>query len=133
MANLVHINPDGMLKSPVFSQGSSIPAAARVLIIGGQDGVDEKGKVVADDLAGQTAKAVDNLIKVIEAAGGSIENLVRVGLYIKGADTDIRPGFEEWMKRWGKRPNPPTVTGVLVAGLTRPDVLIEIEGTAVLP
>ena len=122
-----------MLKSPVFSQGIIIPAAARVLIIGGQDGVDEKGKVVADDLAGQTAKAVDNLIKVIEAAGGSIENLVRVGLYIKGADTDIRPGFEEWMKRWGDRPNPPTVTGVLVAGLTRPEVLVEIEGTAVLP
>ena len=131
MATLVHINPDGMLKSPVFTQGIIIPPTHGSSIIGGQDGVDESGKVVADDLAGQTAKAVDNLIKVIEAAGGSIENLVRVGLYIKGADTDIRPGFEEWMKRWGDRPNPPTVTGVRVAGLTRPDVLVEIEGTAV--
>ena len=132
MANLVHINPDGMLKSPVFSQGIIYPANARVLVIGGQDGVDESGKVVADDLAGQTAKAVDNLIRVIEAAGGTIENLVRVALYIKGADTDIRPGFEEWMKRWGNRPNPPTVTGVRVARPHRPDVLIEIEGTAIL-
>lgn len=133
MTNLVHVNPDGMLKSPVFSQGIIYPANARVLIIGGQDGVDAEGKVVADDLAGQTAKAVDNLIKVIEAAGGTIENLVRVGLYIKGADTDIRPGFEAWMARWGKRPNPPTVTGVLVGALTRPEILVEIEGTAVLP
>ncbi len=132
-ASLEHLNPDGMLKSPVFSQGIIIPAGARVLIIGGQDGVDETGKVVSNDLAGQTAKAVDNLIRVIEAAGGTIENLVRVGLYIKGADTDIRPGFEEWMKRWGNRPNPPTVTGLRVAGLAVPDVLIEIEGTAVLP
>ncbi len=133
MTNLVHINPDGMRKSPVFSQGIIYPAAARVLIIGGQDGVDETGKVVANDLAGQTAKAVDNLVKVIEAAGGTIENLVRVGLYVKGADTDIGPGFEVWMKRWNNRPNPPTVTGVRVAGLTAPDLLIEIEGTAVLP
>ena len=132
MASLVHINPDGMLKSPVFTQGIIYPATARVLIIGGQDGVDDTGKVVSNDLAGQTAKAVDNLIKVIEAAGGSIENLVRVALYIKGADTDIRPGLEEWMKRWGNRANPPTVTGVRVLGLTGPDVLIEIEGTAVL-
>jgi len=127
-----HINPEGMLKSPVFSQGILYPASARVLVVGGQDGVDDSGKVVSTDLAGQTAKAVDNLIRVVEAAGGDIEDLVRVGLYIKGADTDIRPGLEEWMKRWGKRSNPPTVTGVRVLGLTNPDVLIEIEGTAVL-
>jgi len=133
MADLEHINPDGMLKSPVFSQGILIPAGARILIVGGQDGVDETGKVVSNDLAGQTARAVANLIKVVETAGGSIENLVRVGLYVKGEDTDIGPGFAEWMKAWNNRPNPPTVTGVRVAGLTAPDVLIEIEATAVLP
>ena len=132
MSELEHINPDGMLKSPVFSQGITYPAGSRVLVIGGQDGVDESGKVVATDLAGQTERAVDNLIKVVETAGGTIENLVRVGLYIKGADTDIGPGFEVWIRKWGNRPNPPTVTGVRVAGLTAPDVLIEIEGTAVL-
>jgi enamine deaminase RidA (YjgF/YER057c/UK114 family) len=133
MANLEHINPDGMLKSPVFSQGIVVPAGSRMLIIGGQDGVDETGKVVSNDLARQTERAVDNLLKVLDAAGGTIENLVRVGLYIKGADTDIRPGFEVWMRKWANRPNPPTVTGVRVAGLTAPDVLIEIEATAVLP
>jgi enamine deaminase RidA (YjgF/YER057c/UK114 family) len=133
MADLEHINPDGMLKSPVFSQGILYPAGSRVLVIGGQDGVDESGKVVSDTLAGQTERAVDNLIKVVETAGGSIENLVRVGLYVKGADTDIQPGFEAWMAKWGERPSPPTVTMVRVAGLVMPDVLIEIEGTAVLP
>jgi enamine deaminase RidA (YjgF/YER057c/UK114 family) len=133
MSELEHVNPDGMLKSPVFSQGIVYPAGSRILIIGGQDGVDETGKVVAADLAGQTARAVDNLIKVVETAGGTIENLVRVGLYVKGADTDIQPGFEAWLAKWGERPNPPTVTMVRVAGLVMPDVLIEIEGTAVLP
>jgi enamine deaminase RidA (YjgF/YER057c/UK114 family) len=133
MSDLEHVNPDGMLKSPAFSQGIAYPAGSRVLVIGGQDGVDETGKVVADDLAGQTTRAVENLIKIVETAGGSIENLVRVGLYVKGADTDIQPGFEAWMAKWGKRANPPTVTMVRVAGLVNPDVLIEIEGTAVLP
>jgi enamine deaminase RidA (YjgF/YER057c/UK114 family) len=130
-ASVEHLNPDGMLKSPVFSQGIIIPAGARTLIIGGQDGVDETGKVVSNDLAGQTAKAVDNVIRIVEAAGGTIEDLVRVAIYIKG-DGDIRPGFEEWMKRWGQRPNPPTVVGIRVAGLAVPDALIEIEATAVL-
>jgi enamine deaminase RidA (YjgF/YER057c/UK114 family) len=121
-----------MLKSPVFSQGIVIPAGARTLIIGGQNGVDDKGQLVSKDLAGQTTKAVDNLIKVLETAGGTIENLVRVGIYLKG-DIDIQPGFEAWMQRWGQRPNPPTVVAMRVAGLATPDVLVEIEATAVLP
>lgn len=131
--NLQHINPDGMLKSPAFSQGIIIPAGARTLLIGGQNGVDEKGQVVGKDLGEQTAKAVDNLIKVLEAAGGTLENLVRVGIYVKG-DVDIRPGFEAWMQRWGRRPNPPTIVVLRVAGMgMSPDVLVEIEATAALP
>ena len=94
-----HIEPDGMLKSPAFSQGILLPAGARMLLIGGQNGVDEQGRLVSRDFGEQTAKAVDNLIKVLESAGGTLENLVRVGIYVKG-DVDIRPGFEAWMQRW---------------------------------
>jgi enamine deaminase RidA (YjgF/YER057c/UK114 family) len=127
-----HINPDGMLKSPAFSQGIVVPAGARTLIIGGQNGVDENGRVVGNGLGEQTAKAVDNVIKVLEAAGGTLEDLVRLGIYVKG-DLDIRPGFEAWMQRWGRRPNPPTIVVLRVAGLgMSPDALVEIEATAVL-
>jgi enamine deaminase RidA (YjgF/YER057c/UK114 family) len=126
-----HINPSGMHQSPVFSQAILLPPNARMLIIGGQNGVDEKGDVVASDLAGQTAKAVDYLVKVLEAAGGTLNDLVRVGLYIKG-DGDIAPGFAEWMKRAGEMEMPPTVSAVRVLGLANPDFLIEIEATAVL-
>lgn len=126
-----HINPDGMHKSPVFSQGIVLPANARTLLIGGQNGVDERGEVVARDLAGQTAKAVDNLIKVLEAAGGTLDDLVRVGLYIKG-DQDIEPGFAAWMARAGQIKKPPTVSAVRVLGLAHPDFLIEVDGMAVL-
>jgi hypothetical protein len=56
-----HIDPEGMHKSPVFSQGIVIPAGARTLIIGGQNGVGADSRVVSNDLAGQSAKAVDML------------------------------------------------------------------------
>ena len=129
---LQHINPDGMLKSPAFSQGIVVPAGARTLLIGGQSGVDEQGQLVGNDLGAQTAKAVDNLIKVLEAAGGSLEDLVRVGIYVKG-DVDIRPGFEAWMQRWGRRPNPPTITVLRVVGMgMSPEAVVEIDATAVL-
>ena len=127
-----HINPDSMHKNPAFSQGIIVPAGARMLVIGGQNAVDADGQIVGKgDIAAQTAKAVDNLITVLEAAGGRLEDLVRVGLYIKG-EGDITPGFVEWMKRAGQLRNPPTVSSVRVLGLANPDFLIEIEALAVL-
>lgn len=127
-----YINPDGMLKSPAFSQGIVLQAGARLLLIGGQNGVDEQGRLVSKGLGEQTAKALDNLIKVLEASGGTLENLVRLAIYVKG-DVDIRPGFEAWMQRWGQRANPPTIVVLRVAGLgMSPDALVEIEATAAI-
>jgi enamine deaminase RidA (YjgF/YER057c/UK114 family) len=130
--SIEHINPEGLLKSPAFSQGIIVPAQARLLLIGGQNGVDASGQVVAHDLAGQTAKAIDNLIKVLEASGGKLEDLVRLAIYVKG-DLDLRPGFGAWMERWGQRQNSPTITVLRVAGLgMSSDILVEIEATAAL-
>ncbi|MFZ5445104.1 MAG: RidA family protein [Myxococcota bacterium] len=87
-------------EEPRLLPGDHRARRARTLHIGGQNGVDEKGQLVSKNLGEQTARAVDNLIKVLEAAGGTLEDLVRVGIYVKG-DADIRPGFEAWMQRWG--------------------------------
>ena len=131
--DLVHLNPDGMHSNPAFSQGIIIPAGARLLIIGGQNAVNEKGEVVGKgDIAAQTTQAVDNLIRVLEAAGGTLDNLVRVGLFLRD-DADLRAGFGAWMARAGQLTRPPTVTAAMVARLATPDYLVEIEGLAELP
>src|ERR1700761_4721063 len=130
--SMEHVNPEGMLKSPAYSQGVVLPAGARMLLIGGQNGGDEKRQLVSNDFGEQSAKAIDNVIRVLEAAGGTLDQLVRLAIYVKG-DVDIRPGFAAWMKRWGQRPNPPAIIVLRVAGLgMSPDVLIEIEATAAL-
>jgi enamine deaminase RidA (YjgF/YER057c/UK114 family) len=128
-----HINPDGMYRSPVFSQGIILPAGARILLIGGQNGVDEKGEIVGKgDVAKQTAQALVNLQKVLAAAGARLEDLVKTTIIMQ-QDIDLNAAFGAWMAVWGGRPNPPTVTGFRVAGLANPDFLIEIEAQAVLP
>lgn len=130
---LKYIKPEGMYHNPAFSQGIVIPAGARMLLVGGQNAVDGQGEIVGKgDIGAQTAQALVNMLKVIDAAGGSLENLVKVTLVIQHG-VDIRPGFAEWMKVWGQRPNPPTVTALMVAGLAHPDYLIEIEAQVVLP
>lgn len=130
---LVYVNPDTMHKNPAFSQGIIIPAGMRTLIIGGQNAVSPKGEVVGKgDIVAQTNQALDNLTKVLEAAGGTLDNLVRVGLLLR-EDADLQAGFGAWMARAGKLKHPPTVTAAFVAKLAAPDYLIEIEATAVLP
>lgn len=128
-----HINPDGMYKSQVFSHGIIVPAGARMLLIGGQNGVNEKGEVVDKaDVGKQAEQAIANLLKVLEAAGGTIENLVKTTVILH-QDADLRAAYAPWMAAWGKRANPPLVTALRVAGLANPDFLIEIDGQAVLP
>ncbi len=130
---LQYINPANMHRNPAFSQGILIPAGMRTLIIGGQNAVNEKGEIVGKgDIAAQTTQAIDNMIKVLEAAGATLDNLVRVGLLLRD-DADLRAGFGAWMAKAGNLKNPPTVTAAFVSKLATPDYLVEIEATAVLP
>lgn len=130
---LEHVNPEGMHRNPAYSQGIIIPANARLLVIGGQNAVNANGELVGKgDIAAQTSQALDNLITVLEATGASLESLIRLGIFVR-EDADMRAGFGAWMARSGGLKNPPTVTGVKVAGLAHPDYLIEIEATAILP
>lgn len=128
-----HLNPEGMYRSPVFSQGIILPANARILLIGGQNGVNEKGEIVdKTDMAKQTEQALANMQTVLAAAGAGLEHLVKVTIIMR-VDADLRAGFGEWMKVWGDRTNPPVVTSLRVPELANPDFLIEIEAQAVLP
>jgi enamine deaminase RidA (YjgF/YER057c/UK114 family) len=127
-----HINPAGMHANPAFTQAILLPAGARTLIIGGQNAVGADGQIVGKgDLGAQTRKALENLQLCLDAAGAKLEQLVQVRIYVD-ADVDLRPGFGAWMAVWGDRPDPPTVTGIRVAGLANPDFLVEIEAMAVL-
>ena len=96
-----HLNPEGMHSNPAFTQAILLPAGARTLLIGGQNAVDASGQVVGkDDIAAQTAKALENLQLCLKAGGAKLEQLVQVKLYLKG-DVDLRPGFGAWMAVWG--------------------------------
>ena len=126
------LNPKGMHSNPAYSQGVVLPATARIVLVGGQNGVDANGQIVGKgDIATQTAQALANLALVLEAGGAKPENLVRLSISIAG-DADLRPAFGAWMAFWRDRGPPPVVTAARVLGLANPDFLIEIEGMAAI-
>jgi enamine deaminase RidA (YjgF/YER057c/UK114 family) len=128
-----YVRPEGMHVNPAFTQALILPAAARLMLIGGQNAVDGSGVIVGKgDVGAQAAKAIDNLKLCLASRGLGLEHLVKMTIYLV-AGQEIRPAFGAWMARWGNRTNPPIVTGLYVTALANPDFLIEIEATAIVP
>lgn len=90
------------------------------------DGVD----VDTHDPAEQTHKVMSNIRQLIEEAGGSMNHLVKLSVYL----TDIRHR-EAVYRVMGEyiRGVHPVSTGLVVQGLARPNWLVEIEAIAVIP
>ena len=126
------LNPAGMHSNPAYSQGVSVPATARYIHVGGQNGVDASGTIVGvGDLAAQTAQALANLATVLRAGGAAPEDLIGVTVYLVG-DADLRAAFGAWAGFWQDRAAPPIVKVLRVAGLANRNFLIEIEAIAAI-
>jgi 2-iminobutanoate/2-iminopropanoate deaminase len=95
----------------------------RQLHVSGQVGVRLDG-TIPTDFASQCEQAMDNVDAVLRAAQMSMENVVRVIYYVV-CRNDLSLLNEKRLKRWaGIRP---AVTTLLVAGLVRPELVIEID------
>lgn len=121
------INPQGLPTNPAFAQGT-VATGQRTIVVGGQNGVDADG-AMADGIAPQTEQALRNVLAVLESAGAGPADVVRLGVYLAG-EVDPREAFGAVGPVWGH--NATSVVVLRVAGLARPDALIEIEALAVI-
>lgn len=131
MSNHTPINPDALPKSPAFSQGVLVHPNASLLFVGGQNGIDAGGRVVSVDAHAQTTQALHNVAAVIAAAGGTIDDIVRWTITVTDR-ASLGPGFAAFRAWWGMRASAPAVTVQIVAGLARPDCLVEIDAIAAI-
>ena len=128
-----HINPDGMLRSPAFTQVVRVSGPVNTIYVGGQNGVDSTGALVGEgDLRAQTTQVFANLQTALAAAGAGLEHVIKFNLFVENGQP-IQEGFEVYQKVWGTRPNPPLITMAFVAGLGVPGALVELEAVAVVP
>lgn len=86
----------------------------------------------AGDLGAQTRRTLENLRIILKAEGAGFEDLVKMNIYLL-AGSDPRVGFRAYQEVVGELKQPPLVTVLMVAGLARPEALIEIDAMAVLP
>lgn len=129
--SVTHVNPEGMHRSPAFSQAVVVEGSAKTVYIGGQNGVTADGEVAGRDLVAQTEQMFENLETLLAAVGASLRDIVKWTIYVVYGQ-DVRPGFAIFQRRWGNRGDPPAISVLMVAGLAHPDWLVEIEAIAVI-
>lgn len=71
-----HINPEGLLRSPAFSQAVVVEQPAKTIYIGGQNGVGQDGKPVGPSVGEQSAQIFRNLVTILESEGATLANIV---------------------------------------------------------
>jgi len=118
----------------MYSHAMSAPAG-EIVVVAGQVGTLPDGRIAGDDVGAQTKQALANVRTVLDAAGCSPRDVIRLQTFLTRAD-DI-PGFmkargEVFPDFFPERAYPPN-TLLIVSGLVRPELRVEIEAMAVKP
>jgi enamine deaminase RidA (YjgF/YER057c/UK114 family) len=102
-----------------------------VVHVAGQIGWDEHGSFGTGELVSQFARALDNVIAVVRAAGGAPEDIAAMTVYVtdvaayRGAQKELGAA---WRGRLGK--HFPAMALVAVSALVEPAAVVEISATA---
>jgi enamine deaminase RidA (YjgF/YER057c/UK114 family) len=124
--------PPGWPRPSGFSNG--IAAEGRMVFTAGIIGWDERGVIVAPDLAGQLRQVLLNTLAILAEDGAGPEHVVRMTWYVVDINeyrfglAEIGAVYKEVMGR-----NFPAMAVVQVTALVEPAARIEIETTAVVP
>ena len=125
------INPDTLHKNPAFTQVAVVDKSDKLVFVGGQNAVNAKGEVVGDDIATQSVQAYKNVLTALEAAGATMADVFKMTIYMVQGQS-FADGYAAIMPLIDPKLPPPTVSGLMVAGLENPKYLIEIEAVAAI-
>ena len=109
-----------------YSHGLAIPANHRLVITAGQLGIDRDDNIPPDSEA-QAEICLANIEAILAEDSMTMENVIRLSVYVTG-----REHMEGYRRARDRRfpGTPPTTTLIVVAGLVRPEFVIEIEAIA---
>jgi len=130
-AQVKRTNPPALSKPTGYTHIVEVTGPAKTIYISGQIAFDKDGKLVgAGDMKAQAEQVFKNLQAALEAAGAKFTDVVKMNSYI--TDMSKIQAVRDVRARYFGEVTPAS-TFVQVAGLVRPDLLLEIEVVAVVP
>ncbi len=122
------ILPQGLSANPAFAPAVQV---GELLFISGQIAQDNEGNLVGPgDCEAQTRQIMSRIQTIAEAAGATMRDVVKITTFL----TDLA-GYPDFSRvRAETFPNsPPASSTVIVAGLVRPEFLVEVEAIVHIP
>ncbi len=110
----------------------AVKARGTMVFLRGQvsQDLDTREALHIGDPGNQTAKTMTNIKMLLEEAGASLQHICRIVVYL--TDIRYRDAVYQEMGKWLKGVHPCS-TGLVVPALARPEWVVEIEVTAVIP
>ena len=130
-AQVKRTNPPTLSTPTGYTHIVEVTGPNKTIYISGQIAYDKDGKLVGPgDMQAQAEQVFKNLEAALTAAGAKFSDVVKMNSYI--TDMSRIQAVRDVRARYFKD-SLPASTFVQVAGLVRPDLLLEIEVVAVLP
>ncbi len=127
------INPPELAAPRGFNHGI-LTSGGRLLFLAGQDASGADGRIVAPgDLVGQCAQVLRNLHAVVAGAGGSMQDIVKLNVFVADRDAyraNLKPIGGLFREHFGAYF--PTMALFEIARFFQAEALIEMEGFAVI-
>ena len=110
----------------------AVVARGQLVFLRGQIGqnLENSQPVCVGDAAGQAEQAMQNIDMILREAGGKLEHICKVTVYI--SDPRYREDVYRVMGKWLKGVFPVS-TGLVISAFARTEYLVEIDATAVIP
>lgn len=128
-----HLQPGGLFDSTPYGYSQIVTSAPGThVFFAGQVAMDEEGNVVGDDFKTQAWRALENLHIALMAVHASPAALTHLRIYIPNYTPELALEFAPILAEFLDGKKPPAQTLVGVQSLALPQLLIEIEATAIL-
>ena len=122
------IVPPGLSANPAFSPGVQV---GDLLYVSGQVAQDGDGNTVGiGDAGAQTRQIMSRIQTIVEAAGATMQDVVKITTFL--VNIDDYPAFSQARSETFPT-DPPASSTVVVAGLVRPEFLVEVEAVVRVP
>lgn len=108
---------------------SSAVIASNLIFVAGQSGRDPQTDMVSEDVEAQTEQCLKNVATILEAAGSSLSNVIRCGVFLVDMD-DFKKMNGVYARMFGG--HRPARTTVAVSELPGPGLKVEIDAVAVV-
>lgn len=126
------VNPPSVATPNGYSHAAVIDlGTCTMLILSGQVGLDNTGKLAGNDLEAQADQVFKNIQHIVKSAGGTMQDVVKLNYFV--LDVSQIQQLRNIRDKYIYTQKPPASTLVQVSKLFRGDILIEVEATAIIP